>query len=111
MNVRSADAWAPVETLVTVIPVCGSSPAGGHMETAVPTVVKRSDGRPEPLPGRHKSSASEEDAEEKEVVEIKTEMKIQFKDLFNRVKRMESIMIAATGSIIGLLVAVLMKMG
>jgi len=48
---------------------------------------------------------------EKEVVEIKTEMKIQFKDLFNRVKRMESILLAAAGSIIGLLVTVLMKMG
>ena len=51
------------------------------------------------------------DGLEKQVIEIKTEVKIQFKDLFGRVKRMESIMIAATGSIIGLLVAVLMKMG
>ena len=47
---------------------------------------------------------------EKQVIAIQTEMKIQFKDLFGRVKRMESIMIAATASIIGLLVAVLMKM-
>jgi hypothetical protein len=47
---------------------------------------------------------------QKEVIAIKTEVKIQFKDLFGRVKRMESIMIAATASIIGLLVAVLMKM-
>lgn len=47
---------------------------------------------------------------EKQVVAIKTEVKIQFKDLFGRVKRMESIMIAATGAIITLLVAVLMKM-
>ncbi len=51
------------------------------------------------------------DGLEKEVIAIKTEVKIQFKDLFGRVKRMESIMIAATASIIGLLVAVLMKMG
>lgn len=50
------------------------------------------------------------DGLEKEVIAIKTEVKIQFKDLFGRVKRMESIMIAATASIIGLLVAVLMKM-
>ena len=42
------------------------------------------------------------DGLEKEVIAIKTEVKIQFKDLFGRVKRMESI--------IGLLVAVLMKM-
>ena len=41
---------------------------------------------------------------------MQTEMKIQFKDLFGRVKRMETIMIAATASIIGLLVTVLMKM-
>ena len=50
------------------------------------------------------------DGLEKEVIAIKTEVKIQLKDLFGRVKRMESIMIAATASIIGLLVAVLMKM-
>ena len=48
---------------------------------------------------------------QKEVIAIKTEVKIQFKDLFGRVKRMESIMIAATASIIALLVAVLTKMG
>ena len=48
---------------------------------------------------------------EKQVIAIQTEMKIQFKDLFGRVKRMESIMLAATGSIIALLVAVLTKMG
>jgi uncharacterized protein YqgV (UPF0045/DUF77 family) len=51
------------------------------------------------------------DGLEKEVVAIKTEVKIQFKDLFSRVKRMESIMLAAAGSIIGLLVTVLIKMG
>ena len=50
------------------------------------------------------------DGLEKEVIAIKTEVKIQFKDLFGCVKRMESIMLAATGSIIALLVAVLMKM-
>jgi hypothetical protein len=48
---------------------------------------------------------------EKQVIAIQTEMKIQFKDLFGRVKRMESIMIATTGSIIALLLAVLTKMG
>ena len=56
------------------------------------------------------SAHSRIDGLEKEVIAIKTEVKIQFKDLFGRVKRMESIMIAATASIIGLLVAVLMKM-
>ena len=51
------------------------------------------------------------DGLEKEIVAIKTEVKIQFKDLFGRVKRLESIMLAAAGSIIGLLITVLMKMG
>ena len=51
------------------------------------------------------------DGLEKEVVAIKTEVRIQLKDLFGRVKRLESIMLAATGSIIALLVAVLTKMG
>ena len=58
------------------------------------------------------SSAHERiDGLEKEVIAIKTEVRIQFKDLFGRVKRMESIMIAATAAIIALLVAVLTKMG
>ena len=48
---------------------------------------------------------------EKQVIAIQTEMKIQFKDLFGRVKRMEAIMIGTTGFIIALLVAVLTKMG
>ena len=51
------------------------------------------------------------DGLEKEVVAIKTEVRIQLKDLFGRVKRLESIMLAATGSIIALLVAVLTKIG
>lgn len=51
------------------------------------------------------------DGIEKEMIAIKTEVKIQFKDLFTRVKRLESILLAAAGSIIGLLVTVLMKMG
>ena len=51
------------------------------------------------------------DGLEKEVVAIKTEVRIQLKDLFGRVKRLESIMLAATCSIIVLLVAVLTKMG
>ena len=56
------------------------------------------------------SSHDRIDELEKEVIAIQTEMKIQFKDLFGRVKRMESIMLVATGSIIALLVAVLTKM-
>ena len=49
------------------------------------------------------------DALEKEVVAIKTEMAIQFKELFTRVKRLETILIAATGTIILLLFSVLTK--
>lgn len=47
---------------------------------------------------------------EKEVVAIKTEVKIQFKDLFGRVKRLEAILIGATGAIIVMLLTVLSKM-
>jgi hypothetical protein len=50
------------------------------------------------------------DGLEKEVIAIKTEVKIQFKDLFGRVKRLESILLAAAAAIIGLLVSVLVKM-
>ena len=48
---------------------------------------------------------------EKEIIAIKTEVRIQFKDLFSRVKRLETILIAATGTIMVLLLTVLSKMG
>ena len=48
---------------------------------------------------------------EKELVAVKTEVRIQFKEVFTRVKRIESILVAAAGPIIAMLVAVLMKMG
>jgi len=51
------------------------------------------------------------DALEKEVVAIKTEVRIQFKDLFGRVKRLETILIGATGTILILLISILAKMG
>ena len=51
------------------------------------------------------------DGLEKEIVAIKTEVKIQFKDLFGRVKRLESIMIGATGATLLLLVTILTKIG
>ena len=38
------------------------------------------------------------DEVEKDVVAIKTEMKIQFKDLYNRIKRLEAILIVITGA-------------
>ena len=43
------------------------------------------------------------DAVEKQLIAMKTEMDIQFKDLFNRVKRLEAIMIGTSGFIIVLL--------
>lgn len=51
------------------------------------------------------------DTLEKELIAIKTEVKIQFKDLFGRVKRIETVMLGATGSIIILLFTILSKMG
>jgi len=48
---------------------------------------------------------------EKEVIELKTEVRIQFKDLFNRVKRIEAIFIGGTGAVIIMLITVLSKMG
>ena len=50
------------------------------------------------------------DGLEKETIAMQTLMKVQFKDLYIRIKRLESIMIAAAASIIGLLVTVLMRM-
>ena len=47
---------------------------------------------------------------EKEVIAIKTEVRIQFKDLFGRVKRLETILLTATGTIMVLLLTVLSKM-
>jgi len=43
------------------------------------------------------------DVVEKQLIAMKTEMDIQFKDLFNRVKRLEAIMIATSAFIIALL--------
>ena len=58
------------------------------------------------------SSAHERiDGLEKEVIEVKTEVRIQFKEVFTRIKRIESLLIGAAGTIIAMLVAVLMKMG
>ena len=45
-----------------------------------------------------------------QVAEIKTEVKIQFREVFARVKRLEAIMIGASASIISILVMVLTRM-
>ena len=51
------------------------------------------------------------DTVEKEVIALKTEVRIQFKDLFTRVKRIEAIFIGGTGAVIIMLITVLIKMG
>ena len=50
------------------------------------------------------------DIVEKDVVALSTQASIQFKEVFIRIKRLEAILIGTAASIIGLLVAVLMKM-
>ena len=45
-----------------------------------------------------------------QVAEIKTEVKIQFREVFARVKRLEAIMIGASASIIAMHVMVLTRM-
>ena len=45
-----------------------------------------------------------------DMVELKTETKIQFKDLFTRVKRLEAILIAAAGTQFAMILMVLLKM-
>ena len=45
-----------------------------------------------------------------QIAEIRTEVKIQFKEVFARVNRLEAIMIGASASIIAMLVMVLTRM-
>ena len=45
-----------------------------------------------------------------QVAEIRTEVKIQFREVFTRVKRLEAIMICASALIIAMLVMVLTRM-
>ena len=45
-----------------------------------------------------------------QVAEIRTAVKIQFREVFTRVKRLEAIMIGASASIIAMLVMVLTRM-
>ena len=46
-----------------------------------------------------------------QIVELRTEAKIQFKDIFNRVKRLESLLIATSGATIVMLLTILSRMG
>ena len=45
-----------------------------------------------------------------QIVELRTEAKIQFKDIFNRVKRLEAVLIATSGATIVMLLTILSKM-
>jgi len=57
------------------------------------------------------SSAHERiDEMQLQIVELRTEAKIQFKDIFNRVKRLESLLIATSGATIVMLLTILSKM-
>lgn len=48
---------------------------------------------------------------EPRVTRLETEVHIQFKEVFTRIKRLETILIGAAGTIIAMLVAILTKMG
>jgi tetrahydromethanopterin S-methyltransferase subunit F len=47
---------------------------------------------------------------DRDVASLKTEVKIQFKEVFARVKRLEAILVASAGTIITMLVAILLKL-
>jgi len=46
-----------------------------------------------------------------QIVELRTEAKIQFKDIFNRVKKIEAVLIGTSGATIVMLLTILSKMG
>lgn len=48
---------------------------------------------------------------EPRITKLETEVHIQFREVFTRIKRLEAILIGAAGTIIAMLVAVLTKMG
>ena len=57
------------------------------------------------------SAHSRIDILEKTVIAIETEVRIQFKDLFARVKRLEAILVTASGATLALLVGIITKLG
>ena len=48
---------------------------------------------------------------EPRVTKLEAEVHIQFKEVFTRIKRLETILIGTAGTIIAMLVAILSKMG
>ena len=47
---------------------------------------------------------------DRDVTSLKTETKIQFKEIFVRIKRIEALLIGSAGAIISMLVAILLKL-
>ena len=45
-----------------------------------------------------------------QIVELRTEAKVNFRDLFNRVKRLEAVLIATSGATIVMLLTILTKL-
>ena len=48
---------------------------------------------------------------EREMTAIQTEVRIQFKEVFTRVKRLETVLIATSGATIIMLLTILSRMG
>ena len=48
---------------------------------------------------------------EKDVIALQTEVRIQFKEVFTRIKRLETILVAASGATIIMLITILSRMG
>ncbi|MAO20361.1 MAG: hypothetical protein CMJ25_06365 [Phycisphaerae bacterium] len=51
------------------------------------------------------------DGLEKDVIALQTEVRIQCKEVFTRIKRIEAILLSASGATILMLIAILTKMG
>jgi len=48
---------------------------------------------------------------EKDVIALQTEVRIQFKEVFTRIKRLEAVLIATSGATIIMLLTILSRMG
>ena len=48
---------------------------------------------------------------ERDVVALQTEVRIQFKEVFTRIKRLEAVLIATSGMTIVMLLTILTRMG
>ncbi len=48
---------------------------------------------------------------EKDVIALQSEVRIQFKEVFTRIKRLEAVLIATSGATIIMLITILSRMG